>query len=62
MVVELREKQRIALDEHSRLVVRLLILGQNLTQFFWDQSSNFLKSAIFQLYISIFQKLQIVAT
>ena len=62
-VVELSGKnQRIALDEYSRLVVRFLILGQKLTPFWGVKGQIFAKSAFFQLYIIIFQKLLIVAT
>ena len=57
-VVELNEKkkQRIGLDEYSRLVVRLYprlkfdpVLG--------IKSQIFVKSTIFQLYLSLFQNL-----
>ena len=57
-VVELSGKdQRIALDKHSRLVVRFLVLGQYLAKFLGVNGQIFAKSAIFQLCSSIFQKL-----
>ena len=58
-VVELSGKtQRIAIGEHSRLVVRFFfILGQYLTQLGEVKGQIFAKSTIFQLYMHISQKL-----
>ena len=56
-LVELsRKKQRIALDEYSGLVVRFLVLGQYMTQF-WGSKSNFREIGNFQLCSSKFEKL-----
>ena len=57
-IVELSEKKhRIALEEYSRLVVRFLTLGQNLTQLREVNGQNFPESAIFHIYTYISQKL-----
>ena len=57
-----RKKQRIALEDYSRLVVRFWILGKKITTFWGVKGQIFAKTAIIQLYIIIFQKLLIVAT
>ena len=56
MIVELSgKKQRIALDEYSRLVVRFLILGQNLTPF-WGSKVKFSRNQQFSTLCSYTSK------